>query len=421
MLKAAYEGLKAGDPQCVVGIGGLDDPDIEPGDQTGWRGAFYMRRVYEQGGKPYFDAVADHPYCKEPARDLPAKLRAIRQVMTENGDGHKRLWLTEYGWNTRDNTSHEEQARRLREYLEVLARPEFSYVESAQYLAIADFETAIGGFGLCDPNLRPRPAFYEFQRMFKGDAPSIFNIEISDIGLDRATISFETSHPTTARIALSGAEIRPVDWLAEPTTKHRVEVARLKPGAFYQFEIKTRAGFGKEARSPGHVFTTLGRSLVNGDFEDGFRAGLANSWTCIGESFWMDGGPYPYIKMTHSGEHCQAIACQQGNLRGLMYQRVAAKAGAKYTLTAWSLGRADGEGEQLVARRVGIDPQGGTDPAAASVVWCEPLSDLQQWQQQSVSATAAEPVITVFLEAEGKDTGQHQRVLFDEVALVDAP
>ena len=419
MLRAAYEGLKAGDPGCLVGIGGMDDPDIKPGDETGWRGAFYMRRVYEAGGQPYFDAVGDHPYCKQPARDLPTKLRAIHEVLAGHGDAHKPFWLTEYGWNTRDNVTEDEQARLLREYLEVLTRPEFSYVASAQYLAIADFETITGGFGLCDANLRPRPAFYEFQRTFKGDAPSIFNIQITDIGLDRATVTFETSHPSVVGISLTEPEERRVETPKRAATKHKVVVEDLKPGVLYEFEITARADFGKPGWSPGHVFTTLSRSLVNGGFEDGFRAGLANKWTCIGESFWLDGGTYSYIKKAHSGGHCQAIARGQGRVSALMYQHVACEAGAKYTLTAWSRAFADGEGERLIARRVGIDPTGGTDPEAARVVWSDPLFDLEQWQQHSVAAVAQGPLITVFLQGRGRDTGKHQRVLFDDVELTD--
>ena len=419
MLRAAYEGLKAGDPDCLVGVGGMDDPDIKPGDETGWRGAFYMRRVYEANGQRYFDAVGDHPYCRQPARDLPTKVRAVHQVLAEHGDEHKPFWLTEYGWNTRDNISEEEQARLLREYFDVLARPEFSYVASAQYLAIADFETITGGFGLCDANLRPRAAFYEFQRTFKGDAPSIFNIEVSDIGLDRATVSFETSHASVAGISLVAPEKRRMPAAGRAATRHKVVIGGLKPGVLHEFEITARADFGKPGRSPGHVFTMLSRSLVNGGFEEGFRAGLANKWTCIGESFWLDGGTYRYIKKAHSGGHCQAISRNQGKVRALMYQRVASEAGAKYTLAAWSWALADGEGERLVARRVGIDPTGGTDPEAASVVWSEPLFDLKQWQQHSVSAAAAGPTITVFLQGRGKDTGQHQRVLFDDVELTD--
>jgi hypothetical protein len=55
------------------------------------------------------------------------------------------------------------------------------------------------------------------------------------------------------------------------------------------------------------------------------------------------------------------------------------------------------------------------------VVWSEPVFVTREWRQQSVSATAAGTLITVFLRARGADTGKHQRVLFDDVELNPDP
>lgn len=102
-LRRAYRSLKAGNPSCLVALGGMDDPDIAVGDPTGWRGAYYLNLVYYYRdrwypGETIFDAIADHPYCrKDVFQDLPAKLQAIRDVLNAHGDGAKPVWITEYG------------------------------------------------------------------------------------------------------------------------------------------------------------------------------------------------------------------------------------------------------------------------------------------------------------------------------------
>ncbi len=49
------------------------------------------------------------------------------------------------------------------------------------------------------------------------------------------------------------------------------------------------------------------------------------------------------------------------------------------------------------ALRVGIDPAGGTDPAAAGVQWSAALAPYDQWVEMSVTAAAQGSTVTVFL------------------------
>ena len=68
-----------------------------------------MSCIYKDGGEPYFDAVADHPYSF-PALPSQAPTSAwgqmsettpsLRSIMVANGDANKKIWITEFGTPT---------------------------------------------------------------------------------------------------------------------------------------------------------------------------------------------------------------------------------------------------------------------------------------------------------------------------------
>ena len=66
----------------------------------------YIRKVYEAGGGPFFDAMNVHPYSHPyaPEGDLDKKLENLRALMAEFGDAEKPIVITEHGWPTHDAT-----------------------------------------------------------------------------------------------------------------------------------------------------------------------------------------------------------------------------------------------------------------------------------------------------------------------------
>ncbi|RNL82493.1 T9SS C-terminal target domain-containing protein [Sinomicrobium pectinilyticum] len=88
LLQAAYEEIKAIDPELQVVVGGL----------TGWN-TEYLKAMYEAGAKDYFDIIAVHPYNEGPDRSLRAKrvMGEFKQVMANYGDGDIPIWITEFG------------------------------------------------------------------------------------------------------------------------------------------------------------------------------------------------------------------------------------------------------------------------------------------------------------------------------------
>jgi hypothetical protein len=149
LLKAGYTGVKAGDPEAQVLFGGLTptgvmDPMIAIDD------AEYLRQIYAyQDGavSQYFDILGVHLISTHNAPDdtWPDNLgphegwndhpsfffrrgEELREIMVENGDEEKPVWITEFGWTTENqeagreygvNNTEEEVAQYLTRALEI--------------------------------------------------------------------------------------------------------------------------------------------------------------------------------------------------------------------------------------------------------------------------------------------------------------
>ncbi len=68
--------------------------------------------------------------------------------------------------------------------------------------------------------------------------------------------------------------------------------------------------------------------------------------------------------------------------------------------------------------RVGIDPNGGTDPNSPSIVWSGNIMPHDTWLQATVSATSAGSVVTLFLYVTQQWPSDLNKVWFDDASLV---
>lgn len=152
LLKHVYKGLKRGNPECVVSVGGLESKTS------------FLKGIYENGGKSYFDAVAIHPYSGEGINT--EWIDEIRKLMVKMGDGEKPIWITEWGWATEDR---EKQAELLKKsFEEIKKRP---YIKIATFHTLNDWRTnevdpnSLIPMGLLTYDLRPKLAYWEFKRI----------------------------------------------------------------------------------------------------------------------------------------------------------------------------------------------------------------------------------------------------------------
>jgi polysaccharide biosynthesis protein PslG len=105
LLRAVYPAVKSSDPHALVLAAALapngDHSDVALDDLD------YLRQLYQAGGGVSFDGLAAHAYGWEhPPAEAPAdgrinfrRVELERQIMLENGDAAKQVFITESGWN----------------------------------------------------------------------------------------------------------------------------------------------------------------------------------------------------------------------------------------------------------------------------------------------------------------------------------
>jgi hypothetical protein len=103
-LKAAYRGIKSGNPDAMV-IGGGPSPNT-----GGFGGTIedtdFLNGMYDAGAKGFMDALGVHNYGgnTEPERDPGdcgicfRRAEMYRSLMVKRGDAGTPIWATEFGW-----------------------------------------------------------------------------------------------------------------------------------------------------------------------------------------------------------------------------------------------------------------------------------------------------------------------------------
>ncbi len=133
MMKAAYPALKAGNPKSLVLAGGSMPNDTSG---NGYSPVDFLKGIYASGGKGYFDALTHHPYCwgGGDAFNCPKAYAewsawtqmaetnpSLRSLMVSNGDGNKKIWLTEMGAPTSGDAGKVSEANQARQLTESYA------------------------------------------------------------------------------------------------------------------------------------------------------------------------------------------------------------------------------------------------------------------------------------------------------------
>jgi len=144
LLKAAYPAIKSVQPHSTVVVGGMSrasGPDAPP---------VFISAMYALDAKGSFDALAMHPYVTPTGLAADAfngwsDVERVRQIMVDNGDGGKKIWMTEFGAPTSEpsagGVSQEEQAKQITDVLAKAAMSGFS--GPAFIYSIRDEDTAI--------------------------------------------------------------------------------------------------------------------------------------------------------------------------------------------------------------------------------------------------------------------------------------
>jgi hypothetical protein len=192
LIKSAYPAIKAAQPNDIVVTGATT------GNNYG-----FIEALYKHGAKGSFDAVGvhtdtaclvNHPdvhYREQDGRIGRYSFsgyREVHRVMAANGDGDKKIWMTELGWNTQSTAPNScntgmwagqkplgvtegQQAEFLTAAYRCLAAD--PYVQVAIWFGLQDIPGSkyAGGYGLYRLDGSPKPSAAAFRALAGGIAP----------------------------------------------------------------------------------------------------------------------------------------------------------------------------------------------------------------------------------------------------------
>jgi hypothetical protein len=160
VLKQGYLAVKYANPTAFVLLGGLGSN----GDDKS-RIADFLRGVYSQGGRGYFDGVPIHPYIDwsgdRPVEICTKMIQDTRIAMASSGDGNKPLIINEVGWEF-----GREQSKSQVDAIHQMVSVAFENGVSAfYYFNLRDGLPEGSDFGLLDANSQPRPSYYAYRQL----------------------------------------------------------------------------------------------------------------------------------------------------------------------------------------------------------------------------------------------------------------
>jgi len=185
-----------------------------------------------------------------------------------------------------------------------------------------------------------------------------------------------------------------------------------------------------------------GTLTVNGGLEDGYSprgAGeveVANGWfpwyqdgPRVEEGFnkrpeWKPENAMIFgTRRVHSGNFAQKWFTTYGTHNAGIYQQVNVPAGSSVTASAWVQSWSSDTGDLDVSQGnyltyIGMDPTGGTNALAGTVIWSPANWITDRWVQISVEAQAQSGVVTVFLRGQPEFRNKHNDAYVDDICLV---
>lgn len=173
LLKETYLSAKEIDPDCKILNGGLAN------------GLPSVHKLYANGAKDYFDILNIHffesPLHKGAIKAVIDCPKEAYRIMCDNGDSHKKIWLTEIGcpglkegletnnWWLEENPSESVQAEWLEKVFSSLLKDK--NIEKIFWAFFRDckghWNDGVDYFGLVRWDFSPKPAFFSYQKCVK--------------------------------------------------------------------------------------------------------------------------------------------------------------------------------------------------------------------------------------------------------------
>ncbi len=178
LLKAGYNGVKAGNPNAKVLSGGLSNESTTSNSQSAT--ISFIQQMYANGAKGYFDYFAFHPYSQPKSPDVLSQnsttfnvLSTIKTLMEQEGDKNKQIIITEFGWPTTSDFSgggvtRASQAAYISRVYAKIMHQDYQYVSIACVYDFKDDSTNTtndqDNFGVLNADYTQKPSFTSIQK-----------------------------------------------------------------------------------------------------------------------------------------------------------------------------------------------------------------------------------------------------------------
>lgn len=177
LVKLSYPAIKAADPGAQIVLGGMFARPIEAlarGPKQAYFATDFLEGMYRStpGIKGKFQGVALHPYTGE-YKTLTPYIEELREVMAENRDAGKGLWLTEISWSSQPPSAGNSfakgrsgQVTQLRGALRLLSAKQAKWnVKRVYWFSVEDKKGLCNfcdGSGLFTETFAPKPSWRAF-------------------------------------------------------------------------------------------------------------------------------------------------------------------------------------------------------------------------------------------------------------------
>jgi hypothetical protein len=171
LLKEVYLAAKSIDPECKILNGGLAN------------GLASVNKLYDNGAKDYFDILNIHifenPLNPGSIKAVTACPRLAYKIMRRNGDGDKKIWISEIGcpgvkrgsgvknWWMGKNPTERQQADWLKKVFSELLKDERAEKVFWAFFRDCDkhWDNGVDHFGIVRWDFSRKPAFKAFQKV----------------------------------------------------------------------------------------------------------------------------------------------------------------------------------------------------------------------------------------------------------------
>jgi hypothetical protein len=189
LVKASNAAIKSVDPGAKVVLAGLFGRPKGSRTKSGkhkslnWYAKDFLEAMYKAnpGIKSSFAGVALHPYTPR-YQELPEEIEEIRNLLKDEKDSGKGLWITELGWSSEPPDPAIDQfakglagqARELRGAFGLLRNKAANWkLKQVYWFSVDDVDGACnfcGGAGLFGAGFKPKKAWFEYVK-FAGGTP----------------------------------------------------------------------------------------------------------------------------------------------------------------------------------------------------------------------------------------------------------